>query len=816
MAAEQLRQSDDAGPPTGIRATIGNLIMRRPFLPVAISFTVGVLIAHALNAPITYWLLPAFAFAVAAITWARVGSWLLLAFVMFAGAANYTLRTAVIAPDDLRWVLGTEPQQVVVRGTLVDTPYQRVFNRDGTEHWRTLARIHLDALAVNGEWTTTLGDVIVTTPEILANTFCDGQRVQIEGVIRQPPKALAPGLFDYRRYLKTVGVHYQMTVSSTNDWQLLSAPGAMPFSARFASWARTMLARGLPHDRYLELLWTMTLGWKTGLSGEVSEPFMRSGTMHVFAISGLHIALIAGILIAALRLFGFRRQTCAWIVIPLIWAYTGATGWQASAIRSTIMSSVIIFGWFWRRPSDLLNSLMASGCLILVWDPLQLFQAGFQLSFFVVLALAMLMPTLDRLRTRMLAPDPFLAPQFRTRIWLWSNFGAHSVLASFAVSLAAWLGSLPLIAHYFHLLTPVTLFANMVVVPLSSGALTCNLATLTVGAVIPPAAELFNNCAWLFMVLMVKISEWAAALPLVVLHVRAPGPGTFVLYYALLVAGFSGWLFRAHVWKWATGAVVVAAIPFAGQFWQPEAASQMTVLPLNGGSAVYVDHKEPWLIDCGAAESGRLITKPFLQAQGINRLPNLVLTHGDVRHVESTPLIYQTFSRPTVYMSPVRFLSAPYRNVQAYFRTNNIPTKTIVAGDRAGIWEVLHPDQNTKFRQADDNTIVLFATIFGHRILLLSDLGTAGQNALLERYPDLHADIVVTGLPRESEPVADGFLDGVQPTTLVVADADPDRARERLRNRLAKHDVQVLYTSDAGAITFEFAKSGRLRLVPSE
>ncbi|HKQ40484.1 MAG TPA: ComEC/Rec2 family competence protein, partial [Verrucomicrobiae bacterium] len=717
--------------------------MRRPLLPLAICFTGGVLLAHTINLPIRYWLLPAFAFAIAAMTWTQRRFWLLMPLLVLAGAANYALRTAVIAPDDLRNIIGVEPQQVIVRGRLVDAPYQRVFNRDGTEYWRTLARIRLDAISLGGQWTGTVGDVIVMTPDILANTFYEGQRVQIDGVIREPPRALAPGLFDYRRYLKTVGVHYQITVSSTNDWQLLSASRVLPFSARFASWARDMLGRGLPHDRYLELLWTMTLGWKTALTGEIAEPFMRSGTMHVFAISGLHIALIAAILVATLKLFRFRRSTCAYIVIPLIWAYTAATGWQASAIRSTIMSSVIIAGWVWRRPSDLLNSIMASGFLILLWDPLQLFQAGFQLSFFVVLALALLMPPLDRWRERKLAPDPFLPPQFLTRIWRWSNHSAHYLLASFAVSFAAWLGSLPLIAHYFHLLTPITLLANMVVVPLSSGALACNLATLAIGPILPGTAELFNNSAWLFMVLMVKISEWAAALPLLVWHVPAAGPSTFVLYYALLIAAFSGWLFRAHAWKWTTGAVVAAAIPFASGFWPTESGAQMTVLPLHGGSAIYVNHKERWLIDCGAAESGRLITKPFLQAQGINRLPNVVLTHGDVRHVEAAPLIYTTFSRPTVHMSPVRFLSAPYRKVQAYFRTNNIPIKTITAGDRVGMWEVLHPDEGTKFPQADDNTVVLFTTIFGHRILLLSDLGITGQNALLERYPDLRADIVV-------------------------------------------------------------------------
>ena len=751
---------------------------------------------------------PALALAVTAVVWSRVRLWVLWPIILFAGAANYTLRTAIVAPNDLRAVLGSEPHDVVIRGRLSETPYQRVYSRDGREQWRTLALIEVKSISIAGVWTAARGDVIATTPDILADQFYNGQRVQVSGVVRQPRSPIAPGAFDYRRYLNTVGIRYQLFAESTNDWQLLSASAALPLSARFAPWARDMLARGLPHDRSLELLWAMTLGWKTALSGEVSEPFMRSGTMHVFAISGLHITLITAILVSTLKLLGVRRRTCFWVIIPLIWAYTWATGWQASAIRSTIMSTVIVFGWSLRRPSDLLNSLMASGFFILIWDPLQLFQAGFQLSFFVVLALALLMPPLERLREKWLAPDPFLARRFRTRLWRWSHAAADYVLASTAVSFAAWLGSLPLIAYYFHLFTPITLVANMVVVPLSSAALACNLATLAIGPFCSSAAELFNNSAWFFMNLMVSASEWASAFRPGVFFVQAPSLMDFIYYYALVITVFSGWLLRAEWRKWAAGAMVAATIPLAGDWWAREAASEVTVLPLNGGAAVYVQHEGQWLIDCGNLHGGAHITKPFLQSKGINHLQHLVLTHGDIRHVEAAPMIYQTFAARNVYTSPVRFRSPAYRSVQAYFRTNHIATRTIAAGQRIGIWEVLHPDEHTKFPQADDNAIVLLGIIHGQRILLLSDLGTAGQNDLLSRYPDLRADIVVCGLPRESEPLAEGFLDAVQSSIIVLADSERERGRDRLRQRLAKRNVQVLYTSDSGAVTFTFSRAG--------
>ena len=102
--------------------------------------------------------------------------------------------------------------------------------------------------------------------------------------------------------------------------------------------------------------------------------------MHIFAISGLHIAFIATILVSLLKVVRVRRRISGIIVIPLLWFYIGATGWQPSAIRSAVMMTIIIAGWIFKRPSDLLNSLAAAALVILLWDPQALFSASFQLS----------------------------------------------------------------------------------------------------------------------------------------------------------------------------------------------------------------------------------------------------------------------------------------------------------------------------------------------------------------------------------------------------------------------------------------------------
>jgi ComEC/Rec2-related protein len=188
----------------------------------------------------------------------------------------------------------------------------------------------------------------------------------------------------------------------------------------------------------------------------------------------------------------------------------------------------------------LLNSLAAAAFIILVWDPQQLFQASFQLSFAVVLSLALLGPVLEQLRLRLFQYDPWIPDDLRPRWQHWLRRPIDYLTTNLAVALAAWLGSLPLVAAYFNLLTPVSLLANLVVVPLSSGALACSLGSLLVGPLVPIGGELFNHSAWFFMLMMIRASEWAAALPLGCLHVPAPGPLAIVTYYAALVGVLAG------------------------------------------------------------------------------------------------------------------------------------------------------------------------------------------------------------------------------------------------------------------------------------
>ena len=233
----------------------------------------------------------------------------------------------------------------------------------------------------------------------------------------------------------------------------------------------------------------------------------------------------------------------------------------------------------------------------------------------------------------------------------------------------------------------------------------------------------------------------------------------------------------------------------------------MTVLPLNGGHAVFVDaagRKNDWLVNCGDENAVNFTLKPFLRAQGVNRIQRLVLTHGDVRSCGGAESLDELFGIGEIDTSPAHFRSAAYREIVAEFEKPPRRHHILNRGDTAGCWQVLHPDATDNFERADDAALVLSGNFYGARVLLLSDLGRDGQSALLSRTNDLRADIVIAGLPDEGEPLCDALLDATQPKIIVIADSEfpaTRRAGPELHERLEQRGIPVIYTRTAGAVT---------------
>ncbi len=537
---------------------------------------------------------------------------------------------------------------------------------------------------------------------------------------------------------------------------------------------------------------------------------------HIFAVDGLRIAIISGILIAFFRALAIPRAVCGMLTVPVILFYAALTGWPASAVRAIVMAFVIFGGWALKRPSDPLNSLFAAAIIILTWEPRQLFESGFQLSFVVVLCIILILPLFDRFGQLLLQTDPLLPEQLRPRWQKLLHPVARAVVGLFLVSLAAWLGSIPLAAYYFHLFTPSSGPANIFAVPLCGLVLICNCSSLLLAGWLPPVAVLFNHAGWFLMKLIILSSQWSAHWRGAYRYVPMPGLFTIALYYWLLLGMLTGWLFRAPWRQWKLGATILLCAAWCGQELWLVPETHLTVLPLEAGHAVYVQPpgwKSDVLVDCGDEFMVDATLKPYLRSQGVNRLSQLILTHGENSFSGGAALLDELFHPSSVASSAVHFRSSEFRAFQSMLRAKGVNQPVLGVGDGYGPFTVLYPGPNVMLGRAADEAIVLRADIGSTRVLLLSDLGHLGQNELLndlflaDRTNDLRADIVIAGVPEKSEPLSDPLLNAVQPKLVIIEDSEypaQRRATSNLQQRLARHGVPVIYASKSGAVAFTF------------
>jgi competence protein ComEC len=341
-----------------------------------------------------------------------------------------------------------------------------------------------------------------------------------------------------------------------------------------------------------------------------------------------------------------------------------------------------------------------------------------------------------------------------------------------------------------------------------------NLGALVCSAWFSFATVLFNNAAWFFMSAMTAVSEWFTKIPGAYFYVPAPSWWTIAIYYAVIIGALSGWLFSPSRRIWSATILILISASYFWQWGKSRDEIELTVLPLNGGHTIFVDAaawENDWLVNCDDENAVGFTLKPFLRAQGVNTVPRLILTEGDMRNVGGALSLDELFGVGELWTSPIHFRSAAYNKILSQFEKPSPRRKIMNLGDHTGCWQILWPPATTDFPRADDNALVLLGNFSGAKILLLSDLGRDGQSSLLESTNGLRADIVIAGLPNEGEPLCNALLDAIQPKVIVIADSEfpaNRRAGRELKERLAAQKVPVVYTRTSGAMKVVTNKSG--------
>ena len=746
---------------------------RLPFAGLALAAVAGIVLADRWTFP-PHWLLTAIGV---------LGAWLLvkpqtIACWLLTGvafAALHTLRFHGAAARALAAEFDSGPRVVRASGIVWSEPEEPVA---GSLPIITRFRLRLEAL--EPATAHAVEDVLMNI-EWPGPPPAYGDRVALIGSVTNLEPVRNPGQFDFTTYQQRRGVYSVVRAPFAQDCRIAShgcGNIAQAFALRARAWMQQQLRLDLAGSPEIAtLIESMVLGMRGETPDEVRALFQRTGTLHLFAVSGLNIAMLAAMGLFLLKPLGIRRGPAVFIVIPVLAAYALVTGLSASCVRAAIMGAVLLAAQLFDRRALAANSLAAAAFAILAWDTNQLFVPGFQFSFVLVLVIVLSAVPIQRWCERLARPDPFLpralwSLRIRGGTWCWRHFSA-----ALGVTVSAWLGSLLFTAGYFHLFSLSSIAANLVAVPIAFVVLALGLGAVLCGGVWSHGAMLCNNANWL-----------AAKSLLGVVRIFSEIPG-------------------GHVYVELPG---VAARP----------ACEFTVLDCRSGGAVHLRAPgSDWLLDCGNAGTARSIVLPYLRSRGVNRLDGLLLTHGDAQHLGGAPLMLAEL-RPRAFVdSPVRDLSPTRRSLHAQLREGGFGKTIVWRGDRLHLGDgatlrVLHPPAGLVRSTSDDKALVVRLECGGRRTLFMSDSGFSTEQWLLENEPDLRSDVLVKGWhARDLSGTAD-FLARVRPQAVICSApefGDTGAALDRWSREVSARGITVFRQDQCGAVRVE-CRAGRIEI----
>ena len=605
---------------------------------------------------------------------------ILLAALVLAGLVRYELATDYFSSAHLSRFAGL-PFQVRLAGTVIRDPVR--------EPWRTTVLVRAFRLGVGSACVHVDGLVQgVGAHHLLGVSY--GDLVEMRGVLEVPSPARNPGGFDRRRYLAQRGVYGVMRIADPDGIAVICRGGGNPVLRCIVCPVRRYVSCTL--DRWLRgdpraVIGALLLGDREGLPGYVESWFRTSGMIHVLAVSGLHVGILALIATLFLRGVGLPRTAASLLTAVLLVAYAPLTGLRPSVIRAVALFGMGSIALTLDRRFDRINLLAAIALAILVAAPRALHDLGFQLSFLATFSILFVFP-------RLLALLPAAVRS--------GSSPAARICQALGVSVAAQLGTAPLVAYHFFRLPLLAPLANLVVIPLVGLAIALSLATVTSGLISSVLGQVFAAAEWAVLTLLLAAVRFVSRVECASLRLPAPHAFSILMYYLTLVilcratdgrcvrrVALIWLLILAQVWVWH-GVFAPCRTDLRAIFLDVGQGDAM-VITGPGGRVMVVDGG-PAFRDWSAGEA---IVAPYLWSQGHRSIDVLVATHPDADHLGGLVYLVEEFDVEVVLDSGLPGNSPTYRRFVEKIRRRGIPYYRIRAGDRIeGIGaavRVLHP-----------------------------------------------------------------------------------------------------------------------------
>ncbi|MEQ8577249.1 MAG: DNA internalization-related competence protein ComEC/Rec2 [Balneola sp.] len=628
-----------------------------------------------------------------------------------------------------------------------------------------------------------------------------GDQIEISGIVIPVSEPRNPTQFDYKAFLESRNIYTQIKTDSV----IQINPDTSLFSwVSIRKKALNLVDQNFDSET-APIAKALLLGYKNELEGNTKQAFARAGLSHIMAVSGLHVGLIIAPFWLIIPYFWTKKHGTkiglALLILILIF-YAGLTGFSVSVLRASVMAVLLTYGKLFSKSSDSLNLMGIAALVILLFDPSQLFEIGFQLSFSAVLIILLVLPVIQN-----------LIPYWVRIKW----YGAPVMVI--IISLVVQLGLYPLQAFYFGEVSLISPLANALFVPLLSIIVPLSLLALIISSVIPAVGFFINYPSLVFLGVLNDFVSFSSQLSQSWFEVQKPGILIF-LFWISFVLMIGSWRNPNIKWKlMAVSLFFLFFVPLDSVFKKFESPKMIvTILDVGQGDATFLQtpNGKNILIDAGVwspgSNSGKQILLPFFKENNIQKLDAIFLSHPHADHIGGINDLINETEIDTIYNSGFEYESNLYRNYIKLAKSREIPVVSLKAGTKVYLDEnllilVLGPEKGKFNNDPNQHSLVLNIIHGENEFLFTGDAGEDQERRLVENYGHLlDTDFLKVGHHGSKTSSELFFLKEVTPDIAVVSVAERNRfghPHPEAVERLESTQSEIYYTSRDKALIFE-------------
>jgi len=636
-------------------------------------------------------------------------------------------------------------------------------------------------------------DIKINSPigiKVIANKntiLSVGDKIKFSGSFYFLNNSKNPGTFDEKTYYNTRNIEYKMypvdikIIGKVTDLRILLS--------KLNSKIAYVYDNVLPYNE-ASLVKAMIVGDKTDLPFYMKNLFSKAGIYHIIAISGLHIHILAFIVLFFSEKFHKKYgKIFAAIFVVLYCIFTGA---NVAAIRAACMFLIYILGKFIYRESDTLNSLTISCFVILVFQPLYLFDVGFQYSFCAVLSIILFSKPITILLKKWINSykakflSSAISVNFITKAVVWFNFYGFAVL---------------------------DILANLIIIPFVGIVVFFGFIIGFLGLFSLKAATFFSGIIYLILKFYEFICEIIADIPFTYILVGKPHIFTLISYLVIIFV-FAMFLYRKLLLKFAVifSAFIIAANIVFDKFNRD--LFKITMLDVGQGDSFVLNYDNKCIIIDGGgnydrdfgSDTGTYVLFPYLKYMGINYVDGIFVTHMDVDHVKGIIEIIDCIDIGKIYISDDNTKNELYNILKEKAHKKNIPVSEISSKDSFNFGDIyvncVYPFEEVE-NHGNTSSIVLKICFGNNSFLFTGDIDKECEKKIIDSGADIRADVLKLSHHGSKYSNSDEFIDSVNPKIAIVSAGNfkiyghPDKSTI---DKFNQRNINVLNTNEKGAV----------------